>query len=575
MKKRTLFLLTAIAVWIAVLLISWIAIPSWRTIEGGVWQLIAKASTGYLAFIGALLGIAEKLGWLKEKESSSQNADYHAEAQGEGAQAVSGENARAIQTGGGPYFEHIDHYHAVPEKPTPKEYLPNPRSTVYIPRGKIEDDVREALRSKSTAAIVGLHAPGGLGKSELARQAVKDLKEEGAFENTIWINAGEKTPAEIMDELLFTCNFRVETNAGYEMKKHALKGYWQENPVLLVLDDVRSVNAGNLADFLPPSPPCAALVTSRLTSFAAIPSTRTFNLPRMTEEEARALLAGHLSEEALDAEADAVNALLERCAYIPLALEISARRIETMAVSHPIAHFVRKIETSLAGLRIPDEASLDLFAVFEASYRELDPADQRRFAKLAVFHPSGFSPQATAFLWEVDEAENEAILARLQRLSLITPVPAGELERYRLHDLLDEYAAFKLEENGEKKISKNRHAEWVIALFGAHFTDDASTAPHVVQEMDNLRYAISWAESEKNGGLLAELLYHASNWLRLLNWHEERLRGLQDALHFGIPDEKMKAATLQAIGDVRQFRKEMDAALDAYNAALALYQHIG
>jgi len=52
--------------------------------------------------------------------------------------------------------------------------LPRCRQRKFVPRGKIMDDVRQALKVGS-AAIVGMHGMGGVGKTELAKFLAGEL----------------------------------------------------------------------------------------------------------------------------------------------------------------------------------------------------------------------------------------------------------------------------------------------------------------------------------------------------------------------------------------------------------------
>ncbi len=571
MKAKRKWMFGFILLWIAVILISWFAIPAWHEVEGGFWVLVSKASIAYIALVAALIEIAEKFGWF----SNTAEPTNQALAQGESSQAVAGEKARAIHVEGqGKYIEHVEKYIEASPPPSAKGFIRTAHSTVYIHRGEIEDKVRNALRSNGVAAIVGLHAPGGLGKTELAIQAARDLKEEQGFEKILWVDMGESTPEEVMARFLRICGLKAQPNDTYAIKRDLLQGFLQSQHLLVVLDDVRKVNASHLADFLPPSPPCSALVTSRINSFSAISAKKIFSLDKMNAEEARELFEAHLSKDILEAEEEALTALFRRCRFNPLALEISARRIaDLLAFNRPIARFLAKIEKSLQALRVEDDENLNLFAVFDASYKELDPTDQKAFAELAVFHPGGFAPEAVAFLWGLSAEESSQRIARFLRLSLLKTVP-GDFERYRLHDLLDEYAASILGRERESTVRK-RHAEWLSKLFEQYYTDDPSTAPHVLLEMDNLRFALAWAEKDKDGDLLAALLNQARNWLMILSLHNEQGDWLESALALGISDKKLEANTRQAIGDVRQFRKELDSALESYNSALALFQKVG
>ena len=71
----------------------------------------------------------------------------------------------------------------------------------------------------------------------------------------------------------------------------------------------------------------------------------------------------------------------------------------------------------------------------------------------------------------MDEEQVEEVRSRLQNLSLIIPVQ-GDIERYRLHDLLDEYALPKLRGSGEEHDARNELVNWITALFDRHFSED-------------------------------------------------------------------------------------------------------
>ena len=106
--------------------------------------------------------------------------------------------------------------------------------------------------------------------------------------------------------------------------------------------------------------------------------------------------------------------------------------------------------------------------------------------------------------------------------------------------------------------------------------DNLSTAPQVALELDNLRAAATWAGVQGEGELLARLATKPRNWLyNYFRAWDEWLDWLQKALALGIKDDGLKANTLQATGDVLQFRNQMDEALQSYRQALALFRAVG
>lgn len=112
-------------------------------------------------------------------------------------------------------------------------------------------------------------------------------------------------------------------------------------------------------------------------------------------------------------------------------------------------------------------------------------------------------------------------------------------------------------------------------LFEQHYTDDPSTAAEVALEIENLRLALAWAGRQSNGDRLARLIHAAHNWFVVLNLYAEWGTAAEKAWRLGISEPRRKANVLQAMGDVLQFRKEMDAALERYEQALGLYCAVG
>ncbi len=152
----------------------------------------------------------------------------------------------------------------------------------------------------------------------------------------------------------------------------------------------------------------------------------------MTPEQARRLLEAILGPEVVAAEAEAAANLAARCAFNPLALEIAVRRIRQLQeFSRPIARYFELVRERFPELKMEGAARWDMERVFDLSYFDLNEADRARFRALAIFHPSGFAPEAAAHVWGLELFEALQTLSRFINLSLIQAV-RGDLERYRL-----------------------------------------------------------------------------------------------------------------------------------------------
>lgn len=423
----------------------------------------------------------------------------------EDAQVNTGENGRNIKQGDNSrYFENIENYH---EAPAPETHaalgsVPPFSADTYVHRGYIEEEIRSALRKGNTSAIVGLHAPGGTGKTELAARIAQEVKDgKLGFENVLWVDVNEKTPPEALSEGLRKCGVQLQPNASETDKKAEWQNFLLKHKLLVVFDDVRANAAQGIKELLPPAP-CAALITSRVQQMAGV---KEYPLDHMEPEQARALFINSLGEETVQAEEEMVFKLADRCKYNPLALEIASRWIrQKKDFANPIALYYGKVEKRFEALQMDGDPRWNMTGVFDQSYNDLSEADQKYFRALAVCAPTGFSPHAAAHLWDMDENEAGKLLDRFINLSLVIPVK-GDAERYRLHDLLDEYASLKLDDVGEVEKVTSELAEWLINLFDEHYTDDFGNAPEVGLEFANLTKTAEWAIVQEKGELLARL----------------------------------------------------------------------
>lgn len=347
--------------------------------------------------------------------------------------------------------------------------IPPASADKYVHRGHIEEDVRAALRKGGASAIVGLNAPGGTGKTELANCIAQEARNgKLGFESVLWLDVNEKTSQDVLNEALRKCGIQTQPNAAEIDKKAELQHYFLNHKLLVIFDDVREAARNGLRELFPPAP-CAVLITSRIQQMAGV---KKFALDHMEPEQARELFVNSLGLELVQAEEKVIYQLAERCKYNPLALEIASRRIQqNRAFANPIAKYYEKAETRFEELKMHGDERWNMTAVFDLSYNDLTETDQACFRALAVFAPSGFSPDAAAHIWELDAGLAGDALSRFQNLSLVIPVP-GNFERFRLHDLLDEYATPKLIKAGEEEKTKTALAAWLINLFEEHYTDD-------------------------------------------------------------------------------------------------------
>jgi predicted ATPase len=136
--------------------------------------------------------------------------------------------------------------------------------------------------------------------------------------------------------------------------------------------------------------------------------------------------------------------------------------------------------------------------VFEWSWRLLGVAERQVFAQLAVFR-GGFTRSAAHAV----AGASPAVLNQLVQKALVRVRPAADGPgRYKLHELLRQFALEQLSANPAAQTAvMERHAAFYIELAErrrpeAMGLEEEGWHMHVAREYDNLRAALSWAQTQ-------------------------------------------------------------------------------
>jgi DNA-binding SARP family transcriptional activator/Tfp pilus assembly protein PilF len=275
--------------------------------------------------------------------------------------------------------------------------------------------------------------------------------------------------------------------------------------MLLVLDNAR--DAEQVRPLLPGAPGCLVLVTSRdqLPGLVALDGAVPLTLDLLTQDEARDLLVRKLGQDRVAREQAVVDELIERCAGLPLAVNIAAAHA-ALHPNRPLAEFVEELRDTRLDALTTGEATSDVRVVFSWSYRTLTPETARVF-RLFGLHPGpDISLPATAALVGLDTDPTRRALDELTRAHLIIEHSPG---RYTQHDLLRAYAADQA--NAQDTVADRRAAVRRLIDFYLHTAANTEQLlnPRAVpiqlgpvapgahpQELADERAALAWLDAE-------------------------------------------------------------------------------
>ncbi|MGC5013391.1 tetratricopeptide repeat protein [Streptosporangium sp. DT93] len=259
--------------------------------------------------------------------------------------------------------------------------------------------------------------------------------------------------------------------------------------VLVVLDN--ALDAEHVRPLLPGHSDTLVLITSRR-RLVDLDGARALSVEPPGEEDAAGLFERIAGERARH-EPEAVREVLRLCGYLPLAVRISAARLQ---------HRPRWTVSYLAG-RLRDRRRLldGVSAAFAVSYEHLREAERRMFRLLGLVPGRDIDTHGAAALAGVDEDEAEELLEGLLDAHMLLQLEPG---RYTFHDLLREHARSLAEDDGAVMRLLTYYLHRSRAAMDRLFPDSVGTREGVprpaapIAPVCDAAEAIAWLDAERS-----------------------------------------------------------------------------
>lgn len=232
-------------------------------------------------------------------------------------------------------FTHLTAYEYDVDEPY--YLLLSPHHDQLIGRHALKDQLYEALNSRSY--IVSLDGVGGVGKSALAIDVVRQLYDSGEYEFIISLSAKAKVwqqgssgrkahftgLAELLKEMARVL-YPEGSWASLDSMKIDLLELMKGNNGLIFVDNLENVTDDNVFGFLKEIPhPVRVLITSKVRR-GALPMDTLF-VPEMTEEEGRMLFSHELKRIGAISDlgrSETIDKIVEAAGRLPLAIKWAA-----------------------------------------------------------------------------------------------------------------------------------------------------------------------------------------------------------------------------------------------------------
>jgi predicted ATPase/transcriptional regulator with XRE-family HTH domain len=435
----------------------------------------------------------------------------------------------------------------------PSFTLPRP-PTPLVGREHALKEVVGSL-SGSEVRLLTLTGIGGVGKTRLAVEAAHEA--EGHFPDGVaFVDlAPLRDPALLVSTIARSLGLREEQG---QSAADTLRAHLQERRTFLVLDNFEHLleAAAEVVHLIETCPGLVVLATSRAPlrvrseqEYPVPPLELPSSIRNPTEEEVSRTSSGRLFLEraraaspsfALTPEnAGTVAAICWRLGGLPLALELAAAKVRLLEPAALLPRLDKVL--SMAWARDLPERQRTIRATLDWSHELLSEPERKLFRTLAVF-AGGFTLEAAEALGakavgaSEEPAEVLGLLEALveQSLVVVQPPRAGGEARYGMLELVRQYALEKLEDSGEAKEARRRHAEFFLEL--AEEAEPELRGSRQVEWLErlegenaNLRAAMSWAMDAGDTETAARL-----GWALWLFWrfhgYQREGRGWMEAL---------------------------------------------
>jgi len=447
----------------------------------------------------------------------------------------------------------------------------------FVGRESERQQLVEQLARDPDCRILTLVGPGGIGKTRLALAVVKMLSEldDHPFDDGFFAVALQALDRE--DDILspIADALELQYSGGGSLQEH-VQDYLENKRMLLFLDNFEHLlrHSAVLAELIAVAPQVKFLVTSRESLPIAEAWFHPVNgLDYRSSADADAVRFFARMAQRNQPEFDVQEKLPEVqriCRLVegmPLALELAAAWLKMLSMKE-VADEIEKGIDILADQYGGDPGRhASVRAIFLETWQRLTKDERALLKQLAVFRGGADRDAITSVI-----GAGLPLLARLVNKALLRTT---HQLRYRMHELIRQYAEERLADNPKREAeARERHARYYLDWMGRQIdrlrsAEQADACRAITANTDNIRAAWRWAVAAKRVDLLRGAIRSVSLFCDLRGYFQDGLQ-LFDAARemIAASDHPQRDRILEQI-DVRS--AILNFRLSRYDTALSLF----
>ena len=467
------------------------------------------------------------------------------------------------------------------------------RLETFVGREPEIEQLKNALAQGRSVLIHGIGDVGGMGKSELATWMAHHLRDQFPH-GVLWANVQTARPRDLLlawarafggFDSLKQGDPRFEFRALSDEERRITelstciaeaRRVLQGKRVLVILDGIIDERDNTrIAPLLEALVDCPVILASRTRRLRSMQMMTLIELRRMSEEEAWSLFARIAGDDRLENQRALVAEIGQVVDSVPLALDL----VSTHFREHPSAQLRTLLESLRSERELLEAATWGyrdrrgLQSALNVSYSALSEDDKKFFAALGAFAGEDFDADAAAAVATVSPSVAARTLEELSQCSFVQH--RHQLERYKLHPVLRDYARDKLEDhNPDARMAKyyceiaqeNGRKLSTAETHGAHrvLTVELSNilAGHNYARQRNDQTGWELCRDFIHGAMTYYFNLHAM-WSDWIDWCRVGLEACQK-----LDDEASAISIAGSLGMVHQRKGDWDQAIEFYRIAL-------